>query len=181
MDEREIGGDDLVRSLAGWAAEQRVIEAAAGRARERSLREQAGAAATFAGVLVDLAERGADVIVGSAGGRRSGRLVGVGRDFCVLEQRIGRPAIVATAAITSVRAAPASESPAGDRAPALELSLAAALGALADDRAPVGLYLDAGETVDGELIAAGQDVVTVRSAARVVYVPLRAVMVCELR
>jgi hypothetical protein len=184
MDERQIGGDDLVRALERWAAEQRVVEAAASRAHERSLRDQAGASATWTGVLLDLAEQGAEVVLSVAAMRRSGRLVGVGPDYCILEQRSGRPAMLTMSAITSVTPAPsvgASVSPAGDRPPGLGLSLAAALGALADERTPVSLWAGPGENIDGDLIAAGQDVVTVRSATRTVHIPLRAVLMCELR
>lgn len=184
MDERQIAGDDLVRALARWAADQRVVEAAAARAQERSLREQAGAAATWAGVLLDLAEQGAEVVLSVAAMRRTGWLVGVGPDYCVVEQRGGRPAILSMSAITSVTPAPsvgASASPAGDRAPVLEMSFAAALGALADEQTPVGLWVGPGDRIEGELIAAGQDVVTVRSATRTTHVPVRAVLMCELR
>lgn len=159
-----------------------MVEGGASRSRERSLRDQAGASATWAGVLVDLAEQSAEVVVSVAGTRRAGRLVGVGPDYCVLEQRGGRPAIVVMAAIASVTPLQDRRSaPSGARPPALELSLAAALGGLADERAPVGLCVGPGEVVDGELIAAGEDVVTVQSASRTVHVPLRAVLVCELR
>lgn len=141
-------------------------------------------------MLVDLAEQGATVVATLPTGRRTGRIVGVGTDFFVMQPSRGRPALVALSAVASVTVAsdgPATGpalAPAGDRAPAIELSLATALGGLADERAPVGLCLRglrAGEVLDGSLIAAGQDVLTVRGAARVLYVPLDAVLVCELR
>ena len=74
-------GDELVAALDRWAAMQRAAAAAAGRARERSLRDQAATLATWTGVLVDLAEQGAPVTAVVANQRRSGRVIGVGRDF----------------------------------------------------------------------------------------------------
>lgn len=176
-----------MREFARWAADERTAAAAADRARERSLREQAGASGTWVGLLVDLAERAEVIELTVAGGRRSGQIVGVGADFCVVEQRGGRPALVATTSMTSVAVAAAhavrSEVvPAGDRPPQLSLSLAGALSALADQRAPVALTTDDGDTFDGEVVSVGQDVVALRLAgARLRHVALAAVAVCELR
>ncbi len=59
-----------------------------------------------------------------------------------------------------------------------------ALALLADERSPVGLISGGGLETVGELVAAGDDVLTVRTAPparRLVYVPLDSVAVCELR
>ena len=95
--------DELVAAFVRWAADQRVSAAAADRARERMLREQAGAAATLVGVLVDLAERAVPVVVSAAGERRSGRIAATAGDFFVLDAGgHARPSLVVTGAIAAV-------------------------------------------------------------------------------
>lgn len=173
-------------AFARWAADQRVVAAAGDRVRERSLREQARSSATWTGVLVDLAEQASQVTVMVAGHRRCGRLVGVGRDFCVLEPDRGRTALIALLQVTELWPdGPAfSDPPGGDRSPAIDLALMAALALLAEDRAPVGVFSTGGLETAGDLVAAGDDVLTLRTGMpgrRLVYVPLGAVAVCELR
>ncbi|MBA2283054.1 MAG: hypothetical protein H0W25_17730, partial [Acidimicrobiia bacterium] len=62
-DPSSADGQDLLARLAAWAAAARVDEAAAARSRERWLRQAADEGASFTGVLLDLAERGAPVVV----------------------------------------------------------------------------------------------------------------------
>ena len=89
-------GDDLTADLARWLAEARVDEAAASRARETSLRQQAGEEATLAGVLLDLAERGTRR---AHRGERRPAPPGDGRavadDFCALRTDHGTDVLVA--------------------------------------------------------------------------------------
>jgi hypothetical protein len=178
------GGDDLVAAFARWAAGERVAEAASGRARQRSLSEQAASGASLAGVLVDLAETAAAVTLAVGGSRINGRLVGVGSDFCVLDQAGGRPVLVATAAVAAVWAGAEDVSElAGERAPALDLSFTGALALLAEDRVPVQLRLGP-VAVGGDLIRVGDEVLTLRGpppGRRPVYVPCGRVEVCEIR
>lgn len=177
-------GDQLVAAFARWAAAQRVSEAASGRSRERFLTEQAAGGASLAGLLVDMAEDASTVTLAVAGLRLSGRLVGVGSDFCVLDQLGGRPVLVSTPAILGVwPAGPVRAGLAGDRLPALGLSLMAALASLAEDRVPVRLRLGS-LAVDGDLVRVGDEVVTLRAPApsrRPVHVPMARVEVCEIR
>ena len=59
-----------------------------------------------------------------------------------------------------------------------------ALALLAEERSPVCLTAGTGFETTGDLIAAGEDVLTVRtdsSARRLAYVPVNAVAWCELR
>ncbi len=200
--------------------------AASARSRQRFLSQAAAGSATLTGVLVDLAERAAEVVLSMgagldggpyppaqagpvAGGRLGGRLVGVGRDFCVLEQGNGRPAVVRTSALTAVwplegpagpgGSAPAGAGgsmpaggqsagaglPAGARTSPLSLSFTAVLDDLASERALVAAYTPAGR-IDGELWAVGEDLVTLRVRAgggprRLVHVAATAILWCELR
>jgi hypothetical protein len=178
-------GEELVAAFARWAAQDRARSAATDRARQRSLGDQALSTATWTGILVDLAERGAGVTVSLGGNRCTGWIVGVGRDFCVVEQAVRRrPALIPLSAISYVSAdQPGGAMPSGDRPTGLDLSMAAALAALAEERVPVALRVG-GDEVEGEVIGVGEDVVTLRAnapAGRLVHVPLAAVTFCEVR
>jgi hypothetical protein len=108
-------------------------------------------------------------------------LVGVGRDFCVLDQERRRPALIPAHRIVAVwKEKPAS----GSRFPHLDLSFGAALSGLAEERSPVCMALDSGSQVIGELIASGADLVTVRtdpSTRRTVHLQISHIEICELR
>lgn len=179
------GGEELVAAFAQWAEGQRLSAAASGRSRERSLRALAAASATLVGVLVDLAEREARVAVSAGGVQRSGRIVGVGADFCVLDAgAAGGASLVVTAALSTVWPEGRSSGPAGgSRVAALEMSLGSALSLLAEERTPVRLALRGGEQLAGELSAAGDDVVTVTvkgGRLRHAHVAVSALAVCDL-
>jgi hypothetical protein len=202
--------DALVAAFTRWAASERVSEAASQRSRQRWLALQAGSTATWAGALLDLAEQSSSVTIDLAatGKRLQGRLVGVGRDFCVVALRNGRPALVALSAVAMLwpdarpdalsDARPGSRpgsrpdgrsaghgggGPAGDRTPPLELTLVAALAELAEERTPVVVHC--GEHhAEGDLISVGEDVLAVRGAPpsrRTAYIPLAAMAWCEVR
>jgi hypothetical protein len=179
-------GDDLVAAFQRWAAGERTAEAARNRARERWLRDQASASATWAGVLIDLAEQASTVVVGIGTLRSTGRIIAVARDFCVVQPAVGRPVLMALDAISAIWPAPGGDrtSPGGDRRPSLALSLAGALSALADERVRVSLTLEDGDLVEGALVAVGEDVMTLRTeppSRRSVYVRLASVRCCEIR
>lgn len=168
--------DDLER----WAAGARAQEAAEARIRERWLRQAAEEEASFAGLLVDLAEEGRPVSVTTTGGRRHlGPIVAVGTDFVAVGGAKGRLVLVATGAIAEVRPAPGGRRRAAatsDRE-GLGVSLAEVLAQAAATRPRVALTL--GEvTVVGELRAVGADVLTVRTdgePAGLSYVTLASV------
>jgi hypothetical protein len=170
----------LSARLDAWLADARVEGSADARAREHWLRAAVEADATFAGVLLDLAERGVAVAIATAAGRRQQGVVEVlGADFAALRLASGHEVLVAMTAIASVRTAPAVGVAAGERVVTTDLRLADVLGELAADRARVRIVTHgAGEVVAGELRSVGQDVVTVRSdgeAAGTAYLLTRAV------
>jgi hypothetical protein len=138
------------------------------------------------GVLVDLAEQAAPVTVVVAGQRRSGSLIGVGRDFCVLQAERGRVALISVYEIAQLWPDRGSgKGPlVGDRSPSIDLPLLSALAFLAEDRSPVGLVSGRGVEIAGDLVAVGDDVLTLRTARpaqQLVYLPATSVAVCELR
>ncbi|HEX4864972.1 MAG TPA: hypothetical protein VFV02_12930 [Acidimicrobiales bacterium] len=174
-------GDRLVAAFARWAAQERTAQAAGMRSRERSLRDQAAGEATWSGLLVDLAETRSELAMEVGTRRIRGTLVGVGQDFCVLDQEGRRPVLIPIERIAAVwKENPAS----GSRFPDLELTFGAALAGLADERAPVRVILGGGSPVIGELIGFGTDLVTIRtdsSTRRTVHVRISQIEVCELR
>lgn len=180
----DLGGPDLLSRLARFAAGAAADEAAAARARERWLRRAADEEATFAGVLLDLAERSAPVVVGGRAGRRHrGLLRAVGVDFCAVRTADGADVVLPFAGIASVRPEPRAEPPSGDRAVRVDVELAEALAVLAEERPRVLVVtLADADGVAGELRSVGRDVLVLRldgPARAPAYVPLASL--AELR
>ena len=159
-----LGGPDLAARLERWVADARTADAAAARSRERWLRLQADESATFAGVLVDLAERGTPVVVqGRAGRRHQGSISAVALDFCALRTNGERDVLLAFAGIGSVRPDSRRPSPVGDRVVRADIGMAEMLSVLAADRPRVLIVTTADATgIAGELRSVGRDVATVR-------------------
>jgi hypothetical protein len=157
-------GGDLVARLDRWVAEMRSDDAAASRARERWLLTQAEESSTFVGVLLDLGEQQATVVVEGRGGRRHrGTIVAVAHDFCALRTPSGREVLLSYAGIGSVRAERRSSAPTGDRAVELQTTLDEALATLAEDRPRVLVVTLAGaDGLAGELRSVGRDVLSIR-------------------
>jgi len=174
------GGPDLLARLGEWVASAAVDEAAAARARERWLRRIAAEEATFAGVLLDLAERSAPVVVTGRGGRRHrGLLRAVGADFCGLRTPEGADVLLTYGGIASVRPEAGAEAVSGDRPVTIDVGIAEALAALTPDR-PRVLVVTIADTdgMAGELRAVGADVLTLRfdgAGRSIVYVPIASV------
>lgn len=172
-------GEGIGARLERWAADARVELAARRRARERWLRQQAEEEANFAGVLLDLGEKGVEVALHTRAGRvHRGRVGVVGADFVGLLPPRGTPAgqagevLAALDGVSSVRLGAGDRPVTGDRVVASRLSLVEVITGLAAERERVVLVLaDGGETVVGTLQSVGQDVVVIRldegsSAAR---------------
>jgi hypothetical protein len=177
----DLGGPDLLRRLSAWAAAARADDAATARSRQRWLRQAAEEDATFAGVLLDLAERRMPVVVtGRAGRRHRCTVAGVGADF-VLVRVDGADALLAFTGIAAVRPESAGPAAAGDRAVDIDVTLAEALAVVAEDR-PRVLVVTMADGFAGELRAVGRDVATLRldgTDRATVYVPIASI--AELR
>lgn len=150
-----------------WAAEIRARDAADSRVRERWLRRSAEEDASLAGALLDLAERGATVVVTTTSGRRHpGRVAAVGADFVAVRAQGERTTLVALRALAAVRVAglgPATASRVDDGdSRAVAVSLGDVLAHAAERRPRVHVYCDAA-IVGGELRSVGADVVTLRA------------------
>jgi hypothetical protein len=168
--------DELVRLL----DDARGVEAAGSRRRARRLEAAATEGATLAGTLLDLAEAGTSVAVGTTAGRtHHGVVLLVGTDFVVVGGGAGE-SWLATACVTTVRPGPEERGrPASGDRPAIDLRLVEALGRVADDRPELVVLLVGGEQLAGRLWAVGQDVITVALAGdhrALVYVSAPAVL-----
>ena len=145
--------------------EGRATDVVAARVRERALRRMAEEAAELAGTLVDLAEQGSPVVVGTVAGRRHRAVVvGVGGDFCLLRADSGAEIHCRLDTITTVRPQPGERQDvaSGDRRPVTDRLLLEVLGRVAGERQRVSLVTRTGEVVAGELRAVGTDVISVR-------------------
>jgi hypothetical protein len=175
----------LAARLDTWLADTRVEGSADARARERWLHAAAEADATFAGVLLDLAERRVPVAVRTTGGRRHhGWIEVIGADFASLRGAGGAEVLLMLAAMTSVRTAPRVEPASGERMVTTELRLMEVLAELAAERARVLLVsTDGQDSVTGELRSVGYDLITVRTDAdppASAYVPAASIAEARL-
>ena len=173
------GDDDLVEELTRWLAGQRADAAAAARARERWLRQQAAEETVFAGVLLDLAERGRGVVVHGAGQRRHrGTVRAVAEDFLAFHTVEGVDVLLRYEGIAALRPQGGGDALVGDRPHALDMTMAEAVAALVADRPRVLVVTLDGSALSGEVRVAGRDVLVLRldgDAASVAYVPLASV------
>lgn len=142
------------------------------RRRRTSLHQQAAEEGTMAGILVDLAERKILVAVGTTGGRTlRGSVAAIGRDVIALRATNGSVALVAVAAVTTVRAEPGAVPTIGDRILDGTATLLGHLAGLAPERPKISVRTVTGETVAGALRTVGLDVVVIRAGSNAsVYV-----------
>ena len=183
-----LGGADLGHALERWAADAAVDEAVRRRIRERWMNVQSEESATMTGTLVDLAERGATVVLAVAGHRIRGELAGIGGDFVAVRVgpsgRSGHDALVRTGAIDVVHAEPGHVRVRGDRsAGLLDVTLDAVVGPVAAERPSVLVRTTGGADVRGELRSSGSDVLTLRVGGdppSTAWVPLASVTVVAI-
>jgi hypothetical protein len=156
--------------------------AVAERGRERDRRDRAAEVATWDGTLRDLAERGAHLVVRTAGDRmHRGILLAVGIDHVAVRLANGATVMIAADTVRSVRPEPGSVAPVamGDRERSQDRTLVEALAVVIEDRPDVVLGLrDTVDPVAGTVVGLGDDVVTVRLSGAdraTVYLPLAAV------
>ncbi len=180
----DTGLDAAVVQLAQWAADSKTEAAADGRVRQQWAQRQAEDEATLASVLLGLAERRAAVAVHlDSGSTVRGALAGVGADYLALVSG-SHLTLMPTAAIAWVRPeGPSPPAAFADRA-APTGRLVAVLASVAADGSEVRLVTRT-ESVVGELVSVGADVLTLRptggQAGQVVYVPVASLSEASLR
>ncbi len=153
-----LGTVRVADQLSAWLAEARVDAAATERRKQWWLRRQAEEQASLVGVVLDLAERGRPVVLSDrSGGSHRGRLSLVGADVVVIETGRG-DIVVPLAALTAVRPDPGAASTIGDRRAESDVDLVTVMTVIAGDRPRVMVALDGGETLSGDLVSAGLDV-----------------------
>ena len=171
--------DDL-DALDAWVADSRFDAAATARRRERALTDQASEEASIGGVLRDLGERSAHVVVTTVADRQHrARIRAVGRDFVILSGLDGEHAeiVVAMHAIEVLRV-PDEAIVTGDRADVLDVGIGEVLTTMAADRPQVHLVTRGGHNLRGELRSTGLDVARVRADAEghpTAYVPVASI------
>jgi hypothetical protein len=162
----ELFGERITARLDRWVADARAEDAARRRSSERWLRQQAQEESVFAGVLVDLAERGAQVAVHTATGTgriHRGVITLVGLDFVRIEVPGAGEVLVAAKVVSSVRTDREEAPVTGDRVVASRLTLAEMITGLAAERErTLFVPLDGRGPVCGTVEAVGHDVVVVR-------------------
>jgi len=168
--------DALRGAMAGWAADQRADHAVHARGRAGWLRRQAAEAATLAGVLIDLAERGAPVTLETHAGPYDGPVEVVTTGLCALRRRDGGVTLVALPAVTAVHSPDVLST--GDRVPVIDLDMAGALSALCADRSAVTIAMVGGSQVAGALETVGTELLSVVAGRGSVLVVLDAVTAC---
>ncbi|MEX0835534.1 MAG: DUF2642 domain-containing protein [Nitriliruptor sp.] len=159
--------------------EGRLADAIRERSEERDLRQQQSEFATFTGTMRDLAEAGRSVTVRSGSGRSyQGTLLAVAVDHLVLTAGTDRRIHIAVDQITSVQLDPTSTSvvAAGEREAAQDRTLGEVLADAVEERPVVVLVTRGdGEAHRGQLLAVGEDVVTLRAeGAGARYLPSSA-------
>jgi hypothetical protein len=159
--------------------EGRLADAIRERSEERELRQQQSEFATFAGTMRDLAEAGREVTVRSGSGRSyQGALLAVAVDHLVVSVGSSRTVHVAVDQVAAVQLDPsATRSVAsGDRDAAQDRTLDEVLAAALEDRPTVVVVTRGdGEAHRGQLLAVGEDVVTLRvEGAGARYLPTAA-------
>lgn len=158
--------DALLVDLARWTGERRSTSAAQARVRERWLRQQALEDARFGGLLLDLSERAAMVVLRTTAGRSMrGRIVAVATDCCLVRHDGGLATLVRFEATASLRPEPGHRAvdADADRTGPVAATMADVLVGMAAERPRVRVGLTGlSDTVTGELRAVGADVVTIR-------------------
>lgn len=169
--------DWSTEDLDAWVAESRFDAAIESRRVERHLADQSSEDASIGGVLRDLGERAANVVVSTVANRQHrARIKAVGSDFVVLTGLDGdqKEIVVAMRAI-DVLQVPTEAQVMGDRADHLDVGLAEVLPAMSVDRPRVLLVTLGGRTVRGELRSTGLDVARLRTDGddhAIAYVPV---------
>lgn len=176
--------DAAVVSLARWTGVANTTAAVEQRRRRELLNRRAEEEATLADAVGTLAERRTVVSLRTrTGSTHRGAVVGAGLDYLALVND-RHLTLISLAAVDSVRPEEPAPPAAAIGRVAATSRLATVLSGLADDGVEVRL-VTASETVAAEIVAVGEDVVTIRSPGaprdRLAYLPLGAVYEASLR
>jgi len=144
-------------ALDRWLSELRTDEAARARSRVASLRAHAAEDATVVGVLADLHERGATVVVSTTHGRRHrGEVLVVGPDAVVLRVAEGEWLVARLATVASVRSV-GGDVVTGESPPTTTSRFSRLLGAAAEPGEWLRVLVG-GEVLAGTVVSFSADV-----------------------
>ena len=154
--------DPLV-ALSRFVGEGAVERAARARSRLRWQQQLAIDSGTWLGLLCDLAETVAPVIIDTTLGRRlSGTISAVGVDFVCVAPSAGGFVVLAGGAITAIQRTDGRRAPAGRAGAPNDVTLPEFLTELAIDRPTVTWHLNDHNTLTGQLVGVGQGFVHLR-------------------
>ena len=118
---------------------------------------------TWPGLLCDLAETAAAVVIDTTVGRRfQGAIVAVGRDFVTVTTTAGGHVVVASAAISAIQLGPGQPAPTGRALEANQTTLRELLAELALDKPTLTWHLSRRTAVTGQLVGVGRGFVHLR-------------------
>ncbi len=162
-------------ALDAWVAEMRTDEAARSRSAVGSLKAVAAADATVVGVLADLRQRGAQVLLTTTTGRRHrGEVLLVGPDALVLRIGVLEWLVTRIASVASVRLV-GGDPVSGEGSPSSPASFGRILGAAAQPGEWIRISVG-GEAFGGTVVAVSADVAVLRlDNGDLTYVNLDAV------
>ena len=143
---------DPLAALCRFVGEGAVEQAAQTRSRLRWQQQLAIESGTWLGLLCDLAETGASVVIDTSLGRRvTGTMTAVGVDFVCVAAPTGVVAL-ATAAIVAIQRADGRAAPSGRSGAPNAMTLPEFLTALAVDRPTVTWHLNDHNAMTGQLV-----------------------------
>ena len=179
MSQRPLPRDPYLE-LADDAAHEAALRS---RAESRARLERAERTATWLGALHDLAERGVEVALTAASGRRHrGALIGVATDHLALRSGEDRLVLIALDTVRLVRPEPQQRlgSATGDRPPPGDRTLTDALDRHVEQRRVLTLVLrEVPDPLRGQPVAIGEDVLSLRLTVgdpTTVLLPIAAVV-----
>ena len=166
---------DPSAALSRFVGEGAVDQAAEARSQLRWQQQLALESSTWLGLLADLAETGAPVVIDTRLGRRlTGPMTVVGVDFVCVAAPAGTVAL-ATAAIVAIQRSDGRAGPSGRSGTPNDQTLPEFLTTLADDRPTVTWHLNDHNIMTGQLVGVSRGFAHLRidaPAPSTAYVPL---------
>jgi hypothetical protein len=154
---------DPMAALTRFVGEGAVEHAARSRSRARWQHQFAIEEGTWRGLLCDLAETAASVVIDTDLGRRlQGIVVAVGSDFITMTTTAGGHLVLATGGISAVHLGAGQRGPIGRPVPSNQTTLRELLAELAVDKPTLTWHLTERTSVTGQLVGVGRDFVHLR-------------------
>lgn len=153
-------------ALTRFVGEGAVEHAARSRSRARWQHQLAIEEGTWRGLLCDLAETAAAIVIDTNLGRRlQGTVVAVGSDFVTVTTTAGGRVVLATRAISAIHLGPGQSGPFGRAVAPNHTTLSELLAELAGEKPTLTWHLTERTSVMGQLVGVGRGFVHLRVEA----------------